>query len=150
MVILSASRFREVDKKEFYEAFSSTSEKGIDDMIQRLDQEKSTSLIVAYRGALLMKKAGFVKGVNGKVKTFKKGAHMLEDEIAKNTANTEYRFLRLAVQEHAPNILGYNKNKEDDKAAVVSGYAKLGGSLKAIIADYAKDSKILKQSDLTD
>lgn len=146
--IFSAFHVREVDKTEFYKAFSSTTEEGIDEMMSRLDQEKSSSLITAYQGALYMKKAGFVKGVNGKVKTFKKGAHMLEDEIVKNPSNTEYHFLRLAIQEHAPGILGYNKNKEEDKSAVVNGFSKLNSSLKSVISNYAKDSKVLKEADL--
>lgn len=87
--ILSSFHGREVDKNEFYKAFSSTKEEGIDEMISRLDQEKPSSLVTAYQGALYMKKAGFEKGVKGKVKIFKKGAHMLEDEISKNPSNTE-------------------------------------------------------------
>ncbi|TKT90878.1 hypothetical protein [Dyadobacter frigoris] len=146
--IFSAFHVREVDKTEFYKAFSSATEDGIDDMINRLDQEKSSSLVAAYQGALYMKKAGFVKGVNGKVKTFKKGAHLLEDVIQKDPSNTEYRFLRLAIQEHAPGILGYNKNKYEDKSVVVNGFSKLNSNLKSVISNYAKDSKVLKASDL--
>ncbi|MEO6687324.1 MAG: hypothetical protein ABIN24_15235 [Dyadobacter sp.] len=146
--IFSSFHSREVDKSEFYKAFSSSTEEGIDDMMGRLNQEKSSSVVNAYQGALYMKKASFVKGVNDKVKTFKKGAHMLENEIAKNQSNTEYHFLRLACQEHAPGILGYNKNKDEDKSAVVNGFSKLNSSLKSVISNYAKDSKVLKESDL--
>ena len=146
--IFSAFSVRDVDKAEFYKAFSSTKEQGIDEMISRLGQEKSSSLVTAYQGALYMKKADFIKGVKGKVKTFKKGAHMLEDEIGKNPSNTEYHFLRLAIQEHAPGILGYNKNKDEDRSAVINGFSKLNSSLKSVVSNYAKDSKVLKESDL--
>lgn len=146
--IFSAFHVREVDKAEFYKAFSSMTEQEIDEMIKRLDQEKTSSLVTAYQGALYMKKASFIKGVNGKVKIFKKGAHMLEDEIGKNPSNTEYHFLRLAIQEHAPGILGYNKDKDEDKSAIVSGFSKLNSSLKSVILNYAKDSKVLKESEL--
>ncbi|WP_229216659.1 hypothetical protein [Dyadobacter sp. 3J3] len=146
--IFSAFRIVEVDRAEFYEALSSKTEEGIDKMISRLDLEKSSSIVNAYQGALYMKKANFVKGVNMKVKTFKKGAHLLEDEIGKNPSNTEYHFLRLAIQEHAPGILGYNKNKDEDKVAIVKGFSKLNSSLKSVISNYAKDSKVLKESDL--
>lgn len=138
----------QVDKGTFYEALSSGEEDSIDKMLSKLESEKSTPKVNAYKGALTMKKAGFVKGVGGKVKTFKKGAHLLEDEIKSNPGNTEFRFLRLTIQEHAPGILKYNKEIDADKQAVVSGYARLDADLKNVIAGYAKDSKVLKESDL--
>ncbi|MGV3602140.1 MAG: hypothetical protein ACO1N1_13095 [Dyadobacter fermentans] len=138
----------QVDKATFYEALSSGEEDSIDKMLSKLESEKSTPKVNAYKGALTMKKAGFVKGVGGKVKTFKKGAHLLEDEIKSNPGNTEFRFLRLTIQEHAPGILKYNKEIDADKQAVVSGYARLDADLKNVIAGYAKDSKVLKESDL--
>lgn len=147
LFFLSSNIMREVDKGEFYKVFSSTSQESIDGMISRLDQEKTSSLVLAYQGALYMKKAGFVKGVGGKVKTFKKGAHLLEEEIKRNPANAEYRFLRLAIQEHAPGILHYDKNLEEDKSAVTNGFAKFNANLKTVVADYVKDSKVLKESD---
>lgn len=138
----------QIDKGVYYKALSSGEEASIDKVLARLENEKSSSKVNAYKGALTMKKAGFVKGVGGKVKTFKKGAGLLEDEIKSNPGNTEFRFLRLTVQEHAPGILKYNKEIDADKQAVVSGYDKLDADLKNVIADYAKDSKVLKESDL--
>lgn len=138
----------QVDKDTYYKALSSGQEESIDHVLASLETGKSSSKVNAYKGALTMKKAGFVKGVGGKVKTFKKGAHLLEDEIKNNPGNTEFRFLRLTVQEHAPGILKYNKEIDADKQAIVSGYDKLDADLKNVIADYAKDSKVLKESDL--
>ncbi|PSL24716.1 hypothetical protein [Dyadobacter jiangsuensis] len=138
----------QIDKGVYYKALSSGEEASIDKVLARLENESSSSKVNAYKGALTMKKAGFVKGVGGKVKTFKKGASLLEDEIKSNPGNTEFRFLRLTVQEHAPGILKYNKEIDADKQAIVSGYDKLDADLKNVIADYAKDSKVLKESDL--
>lgn len=137
-----------IDKTEFYKGFAAKSEGEIDAMIALLEKEKKSSINTAYRGALYMKKAGFVKGANGKVKTFKKGAELLEGEIADNPSNVEYRFLRLAIQEHAPKILKYNKNLERDKKAVAEGYRKLDPELKKTIKSYASDSGVLKVDDL--
>lgn len=148
VILLAASAQAQVDKGIYYKALSSGEEESIDKVLARLETEKSSPKVNAYIGALTMKKAGFVKGVGGKVKTFKKGAHLLEDEIKTNPGNTEFRFLRLTVQEHAPGILKYNKEIDADKQAVVSGYEKLDADLKNVIADYAKDSKVLKESDL--
>lgn len=148
LVLAAFTAQAQIDKQVYYKAFSSGEEESIDKVLAKLETEKSSSKVNAYKGALTMKKAGFVKGVGGKVKTFKKGAHLLEDEIKSNPDNTEFRFLRLAIQEHAPGILKYNKELDADKQAVVSGYAKLDTGLKSVIADYAKDSKVLKESDL--
>lgn len=147
ILIVSLSAFQ-VDKKAFYKALSAQSQAEIDTQLSVLEQEKSSPTHDAYRGALLMKKAGFQKGVKQKVKMFKEGAHLLEGEIGQNPANVEFRFLRLTVQEHAPGILNYNKKLDEDKLAIIDGYDKLDASLKSIIANYAQDSKVLHGSDL--
>lgn len=138
----------EPDRKAYYKALSGGEEAAIDSMLSKLETEKSSSKVNAYKGALIMKKAAFVKGVNGKVKNFKKGANLLENEIRNNPANTEFRFLRLTVQEHAPKILKYNKELDNDKEVIIKGYHKLDSDLKEVIAGYVKDSRILNQSDL--
>jgi hypothetical protein len=147
-IFLSAFSVREISKGEFYKVFSAKSEAGIDAMIEKLEHEKPSSLLYAYQGALYMKKADFVKGVNEKVRTFKKGARLLEDEITKKPSNTEYRFLRLTVQEHAPKILKYNKDLNADKKAIETGYKNLSPELKEIIKEYTSGSKLLKIDDL--
>jgi hypothetical protein len=138
----------QTDKLTYYKALSSGEEGTIDKVLARLESEKATPRNNAYKGALTMKKAGFVKGVGGKVKTFKKGAQLLEEEIKSNPSTTEFRFLRLTVQEHAPGILKYNKQLDEDKQAIVEGYPNLEPGLKSIIMDYAKESKVLKEADL--
>ncbi|TLV02326.1 hypothetical protein [Dyadobacter luticola] len=134
--------------KGVYKALSSSDEQTIEKALAELEGEKVSSKTNAYKGVLTMKKAGFVNGVGGKLKTFKKGVRLLEDEITANPANVEYRFLRLTIQEHAPGILNYNKQLDEDKEAVVAGYGKMNPGLKNYIADYAKDSKVLKEADL--
>ncbi|MCF0042618.1 hypothetical protein [Dyadobacter fanqingshengii] len=148
LISLTAFRFIQSDKKAFYKALSSGEDAAIDEQLADLSKGKQSSRINAYIGALTMKKAGLVKGVKGKVKTFKKGAQLLEDEIKSNPANTEYRFLRLAIQEHAPGILKYNKQLDEDKEAVIAGFNKVDSDMKSVIANYAKDSKVLSSADL--
>lgn len=148
LLISAMSVQAQIDKSTYYKAFASGEEQSIDNALAKLEAQKASPKMNAYKGALTMKKAGFVKGVGGKVKMFKKGAHLLEDEIKSNPQNTEFRFLRLAIQEHAPNILKYNKELDEDKEAIVSGFDKLDAELKGVITDYARDSKILKEADL--
>jgi len=147
-IVLFSAFTKEVGRSEFYKAFSSKTERELDDMIVVLEKETSSSLNLAYLGALYMKKAGFVKGVNSKVKTFKRGAQMLEVEISKKPSNAEYRFLRLAVQEHAPKILKYNKNLTEDKKLVAEAFKTFDPELKKIVKDYAASSAVIKMDDL--
>ncbi|WAC12900.1 hypothetical protein [Dyadobacter pollutisoli] len=145
---LATSTAAQTDKGAYYKALASDEEKTIDKVLASLEAEKATPRVNAYKGVLTMKKAGFVKGVGGKLKTFKKGVHLLEEQIKGNPANTEFRFLRLTIQEHAPGILKYNNELHEDKQAIVSGYSRLDADLREVISDYAKDSKVLKESDL--
>jgi hypothetical protein len=148
LITLSASAFWQTDKQTFYRALSSADEATIDKALMALEKEKATSRINAYKGALTMKKASFIKGVKGKVKTFKEGGALLEDEIKANPANAEYRFLRLTVQENAPKILKYNKQLDEDKQAIIAGFGKMDSDLKSVITNYTKDSKVLQAADL--
>lgn len=147
LITWSAFAFQ-TDKQTFYKALSSADEAAIDKELAVLEKEKATSRVNAYRGALTMKKAGFEKGVKSKVKTFKEGGGLLEEEIKSNPGNVEFRFLRLTIQENAPKILKYNKQLEEDRQAIIAGFSKLDGDLKAVITNYAKDSKVLKAADL--
>ena len=145
--LFAAFRFT-VDRKEYYRALSSGDKEEIDNALKILDNQKESSLVLAFKGALTMKSAGFEKGVNNKVKTFKKGAHMLEGEIDKNPSNAEYRFLRLTIQEHAPGILNYNKKIDDDRKIVIAAFPKMDEELKEVILNYAEKSKKLLPEDL--
>ena len=146
--VLSAFNPIQSDNIGFYKALSSDDEAILDKTLSNLEKESPSSKINAYKGVLTMKKAGFVKGVGGKLKTFKRGVQLLDNEISKNPNNAEYRFLRLTIQENAPGILNYNKQVDEDREAVVSGFKKLNPELKSFIVDYAKRSKVLKESDL--
>ena len=92
---------------------------------------------------MLTKKASFEKAVQSKIKSFKAGATLLETEISKFPKQTEYRFLRLCIQENCPKILGYNKNIQEDVLLISTNYSQQSNLLKKIIYDYAKNSNAL-------
>ncbi|MCE7041581.1 hypothetical protein [Dyadobacter sp. CY312] len=144
LLILSAFKVIVTDRSIFYEVLSGKSEANIDRELSRLNTEKSTSLVNAFKGALQMKKAGFVKGAGNKVKMFKNGALLLEEEIKSNPKNVEYRFIRLSIQENAPKILKYNKNLNEDKKLIIEGFKKLDPELQKVIKNYAEGSDFLK------
>jgi len=98
----------------------------------------------AFEGALLMKKAGLIKGPFKKLKLFKKGHSLLEDVLKLNTDNPELRFLRLMIQEKAPAIVNYRDKLEEDSKFIQSEFKNIPAELQKIIIDYSKTSKILK------
>ncbi len=136
------------DKKEFYDVFSGSSLEKINSMLLKLENEKSSSIKAAYKGALFMKKSSFLKPPARKIDLFNKGMLLLESEINKFPENVEYRFLRLSIQEHAPKILKYHKDIKKDKEMIIREYKNLDKEMKSIIMDYSKKSGILKPSDL--
>ncbi len=137
-----------IDRKLFFDALSGNSCELIDHSITLLEKEKPGSKVNAYLGALYMKKANFVKLPVEKMEIFKKGQMMLENEILNHPDNTEFRFIRLILQEHTPKMLKYNSNTEEDKRIIIQNYTKLDKDLKHLISEYSHASKILKPEDL--
>lgn len=132
----------------YYKALSSKEVNIIDKQIIELQNLKSTSQIRAYQGAILMKRSSFEKVVKDKIAMFRKGHAALEEEINKFPDNIEYRFLRLAVQENAPSILGYNSEIKSDKLIIIEQYNNLSPALKTHILNYSKESKVLSTEKL--
>jgi len=128
---------------EIYAALSSSDLRLIDQQLQALEG-KDGSANAAYEGALLMKKAGLIRGAGKKLEAFKNGREKLEKAIESDPDNGEYRFLRLMIQEHAPDMLGYNKSIEEDSAIVVKQYASLKEEVKNAVQNYSRESKALK------
>jgi hypothetical protein len=115
-------------------------------VIAQLEELKSApeNLRGAFMGAMLMKRAAFGGSGATKLHYFKEGHRMLEEAIKNSPGNTEFRFLRLMIQEHAPGILGYKENIENDCAYIRKNYKSLPDELQQTIEDYNKKSKFLK------
>ena len=101
----------------------------------------------AYKGTLLMKKAGLVKKPKEKLRLFKEGRIKLETELHNNFNNTEYHFLRLVIQEHAPKITRYRAQLEEDADYIKKNYKNLLPAVQHAVIDYSKTSVILHSSD---
>jgi hypothetical protein len=100
-----------------------------------------------YEGALLIRKAGLVKIPAEKLHFFKLGYIKLEGAIADDKDNTEYHFLRLTIQEHAPHIVKYYHQIDIDKDYVIKGYKNLPLEVQDAVKDYCKNSKVLNLQD---
>ncbi|MEQ1552752.1 MAG: hypothetical protein ABL929_01170 [Ferruginibacter sp.] len=131
------------DKTAFYEAMESEK---ISDIEAQLIIIKNSTIAEknAYEGALLMKKSGMVNKAKDKLHFFKIGRVKLEAAIEADKDNTEYRFIRLILQEHAPKIVKYRNEINEDSKLIKSNFKQLPSFLQKTIAAYCKSSKVLK------
>jgi hypothetical protein len=134
------------NKKDFYKAMAAKDGKLVDKQLAVLDKADFSEK-PAFEGALVMKKAGIIKGAGKKLKMFKEGHKKLEAAIAKDKENGEYRFLRLMIQENAPGILGYKDDLDKDSAYIRQSFKKLPADVQQAISSYSKTSKVLRSDD---
>jgi hypothetical protein len=136
------------DKTAFYNVMSSGD---IDAINSEIDMVKNTSPNnkEGYEGALLMKKAGFPAPPKKKLKLFKEGRMKLESALLADNENTEFHFLRLAIEENAPKIVKYHADIEKDKLFVQKNFKNLSPSVQHAILDYCKKSKVLHAEDFS-
>lgn len=110
-------------------------------------QASSSPNKIGYEGALLMRKADKLQIPIQKLKYFKQGRIKLESALLDDAANTEYHFLRLAIEEQAPKIVKYHNDIETDKLIVQKNFKTLPEPVQQAIKDYCKKSKMLHAED---
>lgn len=137
---------QEFDRAAFYAALKSDDVSKINSELSVIDGASFTEK-EAYKGTLLMKKAGLVKRPKEKLALFKEGRIKLETEVHNNPDNTEYRFLRLIIQEHAPKITKYRAQLDEDSEYIKRNYKNLSPVVQQVVLDYSKTSRILHSSD---
>lgn len=135
------------EKAAFYAVMKSGDIAAIDNEIQNLSTapEKERD---GYAGALLMKKASLLKKNKDKLKSFKEGRIKLETALMTDSENTEFHFLRLTIEEHAPRIVKYRSDIEKDKAFVIKNFKSLSPAVQHAILDYCSTSKVLHKEEL--
>jgi hypothetical protein len=134
------------EKAEFYEVMKSASLETVNNELEAIKDapEKDRE---GYEGALLMKKAGLLKKPKDRLSFFKQGRIKLETAIAADNDNTEFHFLRLAIEERAPRIVKYHNDIQKDKAIVIKNYKNLSPAVRHAILDYCENSKVLHKED---
>ena len=135
-----------INREDFYKAISSDKI----ELVTRQQEIAKSAGAPAFEGALLMKKAGLVNKTSDKLSLFKSGHKLLDKAIENDEGNAELRFLRLMVQEHAPGILNYNDDIEEDSLLIKKRFNQLNAEVKKVVLQYSKTSKVLKPSDFTD
>jgi hypothetical protein len=128
----------------FYSVLSSES---LEDVDHELTSLKNSPEKKAFEGALLMKKSGLVSDPKDKLSLFKSGRAVLEQAIAEDSTNTEFRFLRLLVQERAPKLVHYNSEIKKDASYLRENYKNLLPVVQKAVFNYSKTSKELKPGD---
>jgi len=136
------------EKAAFYNVMSAGDVSAIDNEIA-IVQNSSSKNKQGYEGALLMKKADLISGPSKKLKFFKQGRIEMETALMNDPDNTEYHFLRLAIEEHAPKIVRYHADIEADKMIVQNNYKDLSPTVQHAILDYCKKSKVLRAEDFS-
>lgn len=104
-------------------------------------EKDDNKTLVAYKGASIVILSRYKKEIQEKSKNFKEGAKMVEFAVASDPNNIEIRMIRLSIQEKAPKIVNYNKNKKEDKEFLLDHYKKQSGNLKAHIKNFMLQSK---------
>lgn len=152
-VLLSAgiagaqAQTQKFDKALFYEIMKSGSLEAVGNEIELVKTAAPEKERDGYEGALLMKKAGLLKKPKERLDLFKPGRIKLETAISADNDNTEFHFLRLAIEEHAPKIVKYHKDIENDKAMIVRNFKSLSPAVRHAILDYCDNSKVLHKED---
>jgi hypothetical protein len=131
------------DKAGFYKVMAHADLAGVDNQLKQIESATDINK-EAYKGTLLMKRAGLIKGASKKLSVFKDGNKLLEAVIKKDNQNPEWHFLRLLIQENAPRILGYNDDIKSDASFIQSNFKKLSPEVQSAVLDYQKQSNALK------
>ena len=134
------------DKASYYKILKSGTSKEIDNEISKIEASALADK-EAFKGALLMRKAGLVDVPKKKLDYFKSGRIKLETVLRDDSTNAEYRFLRLIIQEHAPKVVKYSSQLQEDAAFIKKNYKTLSPDIQKIIIDYSQTSKFLKPQD---
>ena len=122
---------------------SSNSENYAKELFSKLSvvTNESNKTLVAYKGASIAIMSKFAKKISEKMSNFKEGAKLIEFAVVCEPNNVEIRLIRLSIQENAPKIVGYNKNKKDDTAFLLNHYKEQSNSLKEYTKSFILQSK---------
>ncbi|MBN1117451.1 MAG: hypothetical protein JXA77_09620 [Bacteroidales bacterium] len=84
-----------------------------------------SSLLIGYHALSLAMCADITTGKFNQYRMFNQGKHKLDSIILIDADNAEIRYLRFAIQDNAPEFLGYD-NREEDLAVILRNIDQLG------------------------
>jgi len=99
-------------------------------------------VLVAYKGAVSTLMSKFAKTSKEKKVFFKEGASLIEYAVSESPKNVEIRCIRLGVQENAPKVVKYRKNKTGDKQFILDHFKDIpSAEVKDYITGFVRQSK---------
>lgn len=144
LLVIVAIAISSFSKSEFFRVISKGSKIEISSLQKEISTLSSSNNQQAYLGTLKMKASNFEKTPAEKLTLFKEGKMLLEKSIKAEPNNTEFRFLRLIIQENAPKMLKYNQDIKSDAEFVRTNVSKLPKEVKSAVMDYSKSSANLQ------
>lgn len=121
-------------------AKSEANAKSFAEKLSSVSDTDSDKVLVAYKGCSLTLKSKFSGNLPDKISFMKEGAKLIDGAVASEPNNIEIRMIRFSVQESVPKIVGYKKNKAEDKAFILAHY-KDAGDIKEYIRNFINQSK---------
>jgi len=110
--------------------------------------EKSSSELLAYKGASIALQSKKAKAIKTKKKLFIEGSSLVELSIKNNPNNIETRFIRLGIQENTPKLLKYKGKIPNDKAYILKHLKNVKSKqLRTDIKDYILQSKVFSDQE---
>jgi hypothetical protein len=149
---ISPSDIRNI-KEAMYRAVESP--RVTDSLYSELISKKSNSpLVLAYVGTLEALKAKHSWNPYNKLKFVAQAQKTLKIAIGKESDNLEIRFMRFSIQHYTPSFLGYSKELDEDRQAIIKQYRTKGFGMadELLIKSIAKfmiESKRCSPADVT-
>ncbi len=137
MLGISANGQTGINKDAFFNAMAGNSVPVMEQQLKAL-KNISTAEKEAFEGAMQMRRSATIAVPAKRLSLFRQGHKKLETAIAQSPENTEYRFLRLMVQENAPRSLGYNKNIHEDSRFIKDNYRSLSAITRQHVTAYSR------------
>ncbi|RYE41521.1 MAG: hypothetical protein EOP48_23905 [Sphingobacteriales bacterium] len=110
---------------------------------------KSSALLVCYKGAADMMEAKYVINPWSKLNSFRAGKKLIEEAVKRDSKNMEIRFLRYSVQTNLPSFLDYNDDIDADKSFLIKNLYKMEDkTLKNSIIQYLSVTKACTEEEI--
>jgi len=132
-----------IDKIAYFHVLETEALDLVQSQIDLLNRESQSSIVKAYTAGLLIKQSGLEADPGTKLKLFKQGVALLEEQIAEYPANAEYKFIRYIMQDRSPVFLRYKSNLEEDAFVVGKDFSKLDKPVQDAVRRYAVNSPLL-------
>ena len=151
-ICLAFSSSGEIDTKAYRQSFFSisTEEEAVAFESLCRDHAEDSPVNLAYAGWSKTRLAEFGMNPFSKWSNFSKGKDQIEEAVELDENNPEIRFIRLSIQLHAPDFLGYNSEIDADKGIILkalnSGWLKEDATFKRQVIEFMIEFGALNDS----